>query len=61
MFDDDDVKPIKRKIGGDLSALSIGDLDDYVAELEAEIARARTDQTQKQTALGGAKALFKRP
>ncbi len=47
------VKPVTG-VGRDLYQLSIGDLESYVGELEAEIARKRAMR-------GAAEALFRRP
>ncbi len=62
MLEDDAVKkkPKWPELGGDLGPLSIQDLNDYIAALETEIARVRADMAQKDTARGGAEALFKR-
>jgi uncharacterized small protein (DUF1192 family) len=43
-----------------LETLSVGELEDYIAELEGEIARARHAITLKRSIRGGADALFKR-
>ncbi|MSO76273.1 MAG: DUF1192 domain-containing protein [Alphaproteobacteria bacterium] len=53
-------RPIWPELGGDLARLSIRDLTDYVAALEAEIGRVRADLAAKQGAIGGAEALFRR-
>ena len=59
MFDDDlPKKPKGRVLGADLSAFSLQDLRDYIADLEAEIVRVREDLARKQTALGGADSIF---
>jgi uncharacterized small protein (DUF1192 family) len=44
----------------DLTLMGIEELEIYIAELEAEIARVRTDITAKLGQRGGAEALFKR-
>jgi len=58
--DDDPIPgkgPAKRR---DLDALSIGELEDYIAELEAEILRVREDIDRKQRHREGIEGLFKR-
>lgn len=61
MIDDEEPrKPKGRMLGADLSAFSVQDLRDYIADLEAEIARVRADLDRKQQAMGGAEALFGR-
>jgi len=44
----------------DLSNLSISDLHDYIAAMEAEIARARDMIRSKEASRAGAEAFFKR-
>lgn len=44
----------------DLTTLSIGELNEYIANLEAEIARAREAIKAKEAVRSGAEALFKR-
>ncbi|MBX6323763.1 MAG: DUF1192 domain-containing protein [Rhodospirillaceae bacterium] len=44
----------------DLDALSIRELEDYIAELEAEIARARAKIRAKQAHQAGAAGLFRK-
>lgn len=44
----------------DLSPMGIAELEDYIAELEAEIARVRVDIAAKLGQRQGAEALFKR-
>lgn len=51
-----DKKPPKK----DLQPLSIAELDDYIAELEAEIQRARDTITAKRTDRQGAEGLFRK-
>lgn len=60
-MDTDDLEPRKKATPKkDLQGLSIGDLDDYIADLEAEIERARAQIKAKQSVRAGADALFKR-
>ena len=59
---DEDDRPISRKPAPlkDLTLLGIAELEDYVAGLEAEIARAQAEIAEKRKHRGGAEALFKR-
>ncbi len=58
-MDDDDDKPRQaRMLPVDLSALSIEELTDAIALLEAEAARARAAIAAKQSVRSGADALF---
>jgi uncharacterized small protein (DUF1192 family) len=50
-------KPVKPK---DLSLMGITELESYIAELEAEIARVRLEISAKLGQRRGAEALFKR-
>jgi uncharacterized small protein (DUF1192 family) len=50
-------QPAKLK---DLTLLGIAELEEYIAGLEAEIARARTEIAAKQRQRSGAESLFKR-
>lgn len=49
-------KPQKR----DLTPFSVAELQDYVAQLEAEAARARAMIAEKEKGLAGAETLFKK-
>ncbi len=61
MSGDDDDLPRHRKLPPkDLTPLSIGELEDYIAGLNDEIARARAAIEAKQRHRGGADSLFKR-
>jgi len=44
----------------DLTLLGVAELEDYVAGLKAEIARAEAEIAEKRKHRGGAEALFKR-
>ncbi|SEG26631.1 Uncharacterized small protein, DUF1192 family [Methylobacterium sp. 190mf] len=60
---DDDDRPRKaaaHEIGQPLDTLSLGDLDERVALLRAEIARLEAARAAKQAAQGAADAFFKR-
>jgi len=59
-MDADDLEPRKKKPQpNDLESMSIEALMDYVAELEAEIARARLMIAGKQSARSAADSVFK--
>ncbi|MGT2487740.1 DUF1192 domain-containing protein [Methylobacterium oryzae CBMB20] len=62
MRDDDDRprKAVAHEIGQPLDTLSLGDLDERVALLRAEIARLEAARAAKQVAQGAADAFFKR-
>lgn len=45
----------------DLTALGVAELQDYIAGLEAEIARARAAITTKEAQKSAAEAFFKKP
>jgi uncharacterized small protein (DUF1192 family) len=60
-FDLDELLPTKvPKKPLDLNGLSIGDLQDYIAALEAEIVRAREMIQGKQALVAAAQAFFKK-
>ena len=60
-FDTDDLEPRKKKpVAKDLNPMSIDDLETYIADLQAEIERARAVIASKKVARGGADAFFKR-
>lgn len=62
-MDWDDVRPAPKKavtVGEDLSALSIGELDERIAALETEIARVRAEIARKRAHESAAASLFKR-
>ncbi|HYE51906.1 MAG TPA: DUF1192 domain-containing protein [Azospirillaceae bacterium] len=60
-MDLDDLLPTKQpKKPRDLSGLSIGELKDYIAAMEAEIARVRETITAKEASLNAAAAFFKK-
>ncbi|SEH76815.1 Uncharacterized small protein, DUF1192 family [Methylobacterium sp. 275MFSha3.1] len=62
MRDDDDRprKAVAHEIGQPLDTLSLGDFDERVALLRAEIARLEAARAAKQAAQGAADAFFKR-
>jgi uncharacterized small protein (DUF1192 family) len=61
MIEDEDLaaqkQPPRKK---DLTPLSIGELEDYVAAMEEEIGRVREAIAAKRKQRGGAESLFKR-
>ena len=58
----DDLEPRKAKPAPkDLGVMSVAELNEYIAGLEAEIARARAAIDAKQSHKNAAEALFKRP
>jgi uncharacterized small protein (DUF1192 family) len=54
------VKP-PSGIGRDLYQLSVAELEQFIGELEAEIARVRVEIQRKRDVRGAAEAMFKRP
>jgi uncharacterized small protein (DUF1192 family) len=61
MRDDDELPRPKSLVQkANLDPMSVGQLNDYIAELEAEIARARADIARKQAVRGAADSVFKR-
>ncbi|QJE74761.1 DUF1192 domain-containing protein [Aerophototrophica crusticola] len=57
----DDLLPRNQKPKPrDLSALSVGELEEYIAAMEAEIARVRETIRAKRDVRGAAEAFFKR-
>jgi uncharacterized small protein (DUF1192 family) len=60
MFDDDEVKkPRDHEIGMVLDAMSVEELNDRIALLEAEIARLRLAIEAKRKSKSAADAVFK--
>jgi len=60
-MDEEDLLPGKKPAPPkDLSLLGIAELEDYIAGLQAEIARAQAEIAEKRKHRGGAEALFKR-
>jgi uncharacterized small protein (DUF1192 family) len=61
-MDDEDLPQQSRKPvpPRDLTLLGIAELEEYVAGLESEIARAQAEIAEKRKHRGGAEALFKR-
>jgi len=60
-MDEEELEPRRRPAKPkDLTLLGIEELESYIAELEAEIARVRVEITAKLGQCSGAEALFKR-
>lgn len=60
-MDPEDLEPRKAKPKPkNLDPLSIDELNDYIAELEAEIARVEQDIAKKSAHLSAAAAFFKK-
>ena len=59
-MDTEDDSPKAAPARPDLEGMSIAALEEYIAELEAEIARARAAIAAKQAVRGSAEGLFKR-
>jgi len=60
-MDEEDLLPQRqRPKPRDLTVLGVTQLEEYVAELEGEIARARAEIAAKRKQRGGAESLFKR-
>lgn len=61
-MDTDDLEPRQPKPRKkDLEIMSVGQLEDYIAELEAEISRARDAIAHKGSARDLAESFFKKP
>ena len=62
LFDDEPrKKPKQHEIGQDLSLLSVGELDERIALLKAEIERLEAELQAKGTTKSAAESLFRRP
>jgi uncharacterized small protein (DUF1192 family) len=60
-MDEEDLLPQRQpKKPKDLTLLGIAELEEYIAGLEGEIARARAEIAAKQKQRSGAESLFKR-
>ena len=60
-MDEEDLLPQRQKPKPrDLTLLGIAELEEYIAELEGEIARVRVEIAAKKKHGGAAAALFKR-
>jgi uncharacterized small protein (DUF1192 family) len=62
LFDDEPRKqPKQHEIGQDLSLLSVGELDERIALLKAEIERLEAELQAKGATKSAAESLFRRP
>jgi uncharacterized small protein (DUF1192 family) len=60
-MEEEDLLPQRQpKKPKDLTLLGVAELEEYIAGLEGEIARARAEIASKQRQRTGAEALFKR-
>lgn len=60
-MDEEDLKPpVETPFPRKLEGMSIEALNDYIAGLEAEIARVRADIATKEAALGAADSVFRK-
>jgi uncharacterized small protein (DUF1192 family) len=60
-MDPEDLEPrTKKPAPKNLEVMSVAALNDYIAELEAEIARARAAIAGKEAARAGAEGFFKK-
>lgn len=60
-MDWDDLEPAKKgPAPKNLEIMGVAELNDYIAALEAEIARARATIAAKQSARAGAESFFKK-
>ena len=60
-MDTDELEPMRKKpVPKDLSRMSIGDLQEYIADLKAEIVRAEGFIARKGDARKGAEGFFKK-
>lgn len=53
-------KKVESRIGAPLDNASVGELEDYIAELEAEIARVRAALAKRADVRSAAEALFRK-
>jgi uncharacterized small protein (DUF1192 family) len=61
IFDDEPTKPKRvHEIGQDLSLLSVGELDERIVQLRAEIERLEAELKAKGSTKAAAEALFRR-
>lgn len=62
MREDDDGRvkvPARHELGSDLAAVSVDELDERIALLEAEIERLRSEKTRKLASRDAAAAFFR--
>ena len=58
--DEDELPRPKLVVTRNLERMSIDELNDYIAELEAEIARVRADMKKKQSVMAAGDAFFRK-
>jgi uncharacterized small protein (DUF1192 family) len=59
IFDEDEPPKPKGLVARELETMSIEALEDYIGELQSEIARVKTKIDAKQDARGAAEGFFK--
>ena len=59
MFDEDLPKASSAEFPRNIENLSISEIDDYIADLKAEITRCEVDEQKKQASAAAADAIFK--
>lgn len=59
MFDEDLPKPKKHEFPRNLEGLSVGELNEYIEDLRAEIIKAEADREQKKSSMDAAANIFK--
>ncbi|MDQ0471140.1 DUF1192 domain-containing protein [Labrys wisconsinensis] len=61
MFDEEPVKKkVSHEVGQDLSALSLHELDERIALLEAEVARLAAAKAAKAASMDAAASIFRK-
>jgi uncharacterized small protein (DUF1192 family) len=58
--DEDELPRPKVTVTRNLERMSIAELNEYIAELESEIARVRADIQKKQSVMAAGDAFFKK-
>ena len=59
MFDDDAGIKKTQSVHRSLTDMSVGELDEYIVELNAEITRAKEDIVKKKASMDAANSVFK--
>ena len=59
MFDDDLPKPKTAEFPRNMTEMSVSELEDYIADLRAEIAKAEADIAKKKASADAAASVFK--
>lgn len=61
VFDEEQKKkPAGHVVGQDVSLMSVGDLTERIAQLQAEVARLEAERTARGATKSAAEALFRR-